>query len=51
MKFSAWVKDDNEAWIYFDAIRWISLDKDGRAERVCGPTGIQYGEFRLEVEE
>ncbi len=51
MKFSAWVKADDEEWIYFDAIRWISLDENGRPERICGPTGIQYGEFRLEVEE
>ncbi len=49
MKFSAWVKADDETWIYFDVIRWISLDENGYAERICGPTGIQYNEFRLEV--
>ena len=30
--------------------RWIALDEDGYPERVCGPSGLQYSEFVLEVE-
>ena len=50
MKFKAWVLTDENEWLFFDAIRWIDLDKDGRPVRICGPTGLQYNEFDLEVE-
>jgi len=48
MKFRAKVKSDDE-WIDFDHIRWISLNEVGEPEVICGPTGLQYREFELEV--
>ena len=52
IKISAKVKDlDNGEWINFSHIRWISLDKQGIPERICGPTGLQYEEFELFISE
>ncbi len=51
MKFKAKVKTDNGEWIDFDHVRAILLDKHGKPEVVIGPTGLQYTEFELEVEE
>jgi len=49
MKFRAWVTtDDGEQFSITP--RWIALDEDGCPERVCGPSGLQYSEFVLEVE-
>ncbi len=49
MKFGAKVKSDNGEWIEFNDIRWIGLNDNGEPERICGPTGLQYSEFELVV--
>ncbi len=51
MKFRARVKTDNGEWITFTRIRVILLDEHGKPEVVIGPTGLQYTEFELEVED
>ncbi len=50
-KFSARVKNDDGEWIDFDPIRWINLDENGCPVSICGPTGLQYTEFKLNIEE
>ena len=49
MQFKAKVKTDTGEWIDMP-IRAILLDKDGRAEVVIGSSGLQYSEFKLEVQ-
>ena len=50
MKFIAEVKTDDGEWIKINNVRWIALDENGKPERVCGPSGLQYGEFRLGID-
>jgi hypothetical protein len=49
MKFRAWVTTDTGEQLHLTP-RWIALDEEGHPERVCGPSGLQYSEFVLEVE-
>jgi len=50
MKFIAEVKTDDGEWVKIDNVRWIALDENGKPERICGPSGLQYGEFRLGID-
>ena len=48
MIFTAWITTDNGERLHIKP-RWIALDENGCPERVCGPSGLQYSDFQLEV--
>ena len=44
--FKAFVWDNGEK-IELPVVRWIDLDNEGKPQRICGDTGLQYEEFEL----
>jgi hypothetical protein len=50
VKLKVRVRNDEGEWFNHERVRAVLCDDDDRPEIVIGRTGMQYREFKLEVE-